>query len=278
MRESGGSGSGPRGPFRISGADLGASALGSTTVTFDEETLTIVASSADERSLRVRLSTIDSVHVVEKVLTMQLRDGTEVRLHGERLGELRTTVLDHCRMVPEVTRALRAFGSRRGQRTTRPTGSEEQHRFFTPLLVARRAASVAMTPPEVIAAFDADALSRAIGAALERFAEERFAASPPARRALTAELSDVAEPLQNSLDDLRLAAREALAEPENLRAWRAWARAVRATFELADRVWLSLDTALEAAHKRLPPSPDAPRGGVRNTPSVPRRRFRGRSE
>jgi hypothetical protein len=279
MRDSGASGSGPRGPFHVHAAHVGQVALGTTTVTFDDEMLTIVASTGDERSARVRLSTIDSVHVVDTVLTIALQDGTHVRLHGERLIELRTMVLDHCRMVPEVTRALRAFGSRRGQRTSRPTGSDEQHRFFAPLLIARRAASVAMTPAEVIAAFDGDALSRAFLTALERFAEERFGASPPARRALTAELSDLAEPLHASLGTLRDAARAATAEPENLRAWREWARAVRSTFELADRVWLALDAALEAAHKRLPPGPEPPRGGARNTPSVSRRaQFRRRSE
>ena len=279
MRDSGGaSGGRPRGPFHVHAAHFGQVALGTTTVTFDEETLTIVASPSDERSARVRLSMIDSVNVVANVMTIELHDGTHLRLHGERLVELRTMVLDHCRMVPEVTRALRAFGSRRGQRSSRPMGSEEQHRFFAPLLLSRRAASLAMTPAEVIGAFDADVLSRALATALDRFAEDRFQASPPARRALIAELTDLLEPLEAALDELRNAARAATADLENLRSWREWAHAVRATFEIADRVWLALDGALDAAHQRLPPSPDAPHGGAQTPRSVPRPRFGRRSE
>jgi hypothetical protein len=284
MRESGGedekgSGKGGRSRFHIHAAHFGQISLGTTTVAFDEETLTIVASAADERSARVRLSNIDAVHVAENVLTIELQDGTHLRLHGDRLTELRTAVLDGCRMVPEVTRALRAFGSRRGQRGARATGADEQHRFFTPLLVARRAASAAITPAEVIAAFDAEALARAFNAALVRFAEERYRESPPARRALTAELTDLAEPLQATLDSLRDAERSAAADLEDLRSWREWAAAVRATFEIADRVWLTLDDALDAAQRRLPSVSDAQRGGAK-TPSSSMRRhdLRRRSE
>jgi hypothetical protein len=34
--------------------------------------------------------------------------------------------------------------------------------------------------------------------------------------------------------------------PEDLRRWRRWAAGLRSTFETADRVWLSLDAALDA--------------------------------
>lgn len=262
-----GSGSGgSREPFSLHAAHVGKISLGTTTVTLDDETITIIASSGDERSARVRLATIDAVHVVEAVLTIELHDGTHLRLHGERLVELRATLLECCRTVPELTRALRAFGSRRGQRSARPTGAEEQHRFFTPLLMARRAASVAITPREVIDAFDADALARGFTAAIDRFAEERFRESPPARRALTAELTDLAEPLIASLDVLRETASGAASDLENLRQWRRWATALRIAFETADRVWLGLDSALDLVQRRLPAAGTPRRGGPR-TPS-----------
>lgn len=273
-----GAAGGSREPFLLHSAHIGKIKLGTTTVTFDEETITIIASAGDERSARVRLTTVDAVHVADAVLTIELHDGTHLRLHGDRLVELRTTLLDYCRTVPELTRALRAFGSRRGQRGARATGTEEQHRFFTPLLVARRAASVAMTAAEVIAAFDADALSRGFNAAIERFADERFRDSPPARRALTAELTDLAEPLLASLDTLRVVAKDAAGDLENLRHWRHWASAVRATFETADRVWLGLDAALDAVQRRLPPNTGPGRGSSRTPSSTRRPGFGRRSE
>jgi hypothetical protein len=276
-----GSGSGPGGsrePFLLHSAHVGKIELGTTTVIFDDETISIIASAGDERSARVRLVTIDSVHVANRVLTIELHDGTHLRLFGDRLAELRATLLESCRTVPELTRALRAFGSRRGQRSSRSTGTDEQHRFFTPLLVARRAASVAMTPREVISAFDADVLSRGFNAVIDRFAEECFRDSPPAMRALTAELSDLAEPLLASLEGLRAAAKDAASDLENLRHWRKWASQVRRTFESADRVWLALDTALDSVQRRLPPNAGAGRGGSRTPSSTRRSGFGRRSE
>jgi hypothetical protein len=274
----GGGAGGSREPFLLHSAHVGKIELGSTTVTLDDETITIIASAGDERSARVRLATIDSVHVTSRVLTIELRDGTHLRLFGDRLVELRATLLESCRTVPELTRALRAFGSRRGQRSARATGAEEQHRFFTPLLIARRAASVAITPADVISAFDADALSHGFNAAIDRFAEERFRESPPARRALTAELSDLAEPLLASLDALRVAAKDAIGDLDNLRRWREWAGALRGTFETADRVWLGLDAALDAVQGRLPPAAGAGRGSSRTPSSTRRSGMRRRSE
>lgn len=274
----GGGAGGSREPFLLHSAHVGKIKLGTTTVTFDDETITIIASGGEDGSARVRLATVDAVHVVEEVLTIELHDGTHLRLHGDRLIELRTTLLECCRTVPELTRALRAFGSRRGQRNARPTGTEEQHRFFTPLLVARRAASVALTPAEVIAAFDPEALSRGFSVAIDRFAEERFSDSPPARRAITAELTDLADPLFASLDALRLAATDAASDLENLRRWRQWASALRSVFETADRVWLGLDSVLDAAQRHLPPSASPARPGSRTPSSTRRPGFGRRSE
>jgi hypothetical protein len=50
---------------------------------------------------------------------------------------------------------------------------------------------------------------------------------------------------------LRDAARDASASSDDLKLWRAWARQLASTFEIADRVWLSLDTALDASPWKL---------------------------
>ena len=142
-------------------------------------------------------------------------------------------------MLPELTHALRAFGSRRGHRSTRATAASDQQRFFAPLLEARRHAVTAGTPAAAIAAFDADALAAAFEAQLREFAAERYGDIAPARRALDAELIDLSEPLQAALDALRDAAREAAASSSTICGCGARGRASFATtFEIADRVWL----------------------------------------
>ena len=97
-----------------------------------------------------------------------------------------------------------------------------------------------------MAAFDAEALASAFEAQLRGFDAERYGEHAPARRALEAELIDLTEPLQAVLLDLREAAAKATAAADDLRLWREWARQLGATFETADRVWLSLDSALDA--------------------------------
>ena len=237
----------PRGRYSVESISIGPTELGSGTVVVDDEALVIVAPAADERPTRIRLVSIDAVVAGPRNVALELRDGTRVVFAGGPMSELRVALLDSCRALPEVTRTLRAFGSRRGHTSARASSAEEQHRFFAPLLLARRVASGALGPAEVVAAFDADALIRAFDAALHAFATERFSAHAPARRALEAELVDLAEPLRDALAALGAAAAQARGAIDDLSRWRAWAAQLHTTFEIADRVWLSLDVAL--AHR-----------------------------
>jgi len=75
-----------------------------------------------------------------------------------------------------------------------------------------------------------------------------FGQNGPARRALEAELLDSTEPLQAALRALGERASEARDQADEIRAWRAWALSLRNVFEAADRVWVTLDDALDAAH------------------------------
>jgi hypothetical protein len=61
----------------------------------------------------------------------------------------------------------------------------------------------------------------------------------------------LSEPLHAALDSLRVAAIAAAASDDDLRLWRAWAGQLSATFEIADRVWLSLDVALDSSPWKL---------------------------
>ncbi len=153
---------------------------------------------------------------------------------------------------PEVTRALRAFGARRG----RP-GSDHD-RFFAPLLDPLRRARDHVArgtgrPWDAAALVDAAAVERDARAALDALAAAHGGPQPADRRALAAELEELAAPLFAALAALgeRAAALAAAGDAERPGAWRAWAAALAAAFAAADGVW-------EAA---LPALAD-PRGGA----------------
>jgi hypothetical protein len=235
--------------LRVGRTDVGAAAA----VVNDDALVLAVCIESEERSLRLRFASIDSVHVSGDEIDLVVRDGTHVVIVAPT--ELRDAVLDRCRSLPELTRTLRAFGSSRARRSGpggRTTDADEQRRFFDPFLDARRAtgAGVQAGGQEAIAAFNGTALADALTRTLSEFAADRQPSPGPARRALEAELVDAAEPLFDALTALRQAADAALATTEDLRLWRAWSNQLRATFETADRVWMALDEALDAAHRR----------------------------
>jgi hypothetical protein len=115
------------------------------------------------------------------------------------------------------------------------------------LLAARRAAGAAIDPAIVVQAFSAEPLSQALQTALRELAVERHGANGPARRALEAELEELIEPLLEAIQLLGEAGVRAAESPDDLRLWRAWAGHLRFAFQAADRAWLALDVALDAA-------------------------------
>jgi hypothetical protein len=147
--------------------------------------------------------------------------------------------------LPEVTRALRAFGARRG----RP-GSDHD-RFYAPLLDPLRRARDHVArgtdrPWEAAALVDAGAVDAAVRAALAALAAEHGGAQPADRRALAAELEELAGPLFGALGALGGAAGAlaAAAPPERAAAWRAWAAALGRAFAAADATWEAMLPAL----------------------------------
>lgn len=159
---------------------------------------------------------------------------------------------------PEVTRSLRVLGSGRSRRAS------EEARFFAPLLAARRAAADARTRADAIAAFDARRLRAAMDALLRAFASERHPERSSARRALQAELEDLAAPLYRALVALAEATpSRAAAAPGDVpdQGWDRWLAAVRALFEGADAAWRELDACLDAVP--IAPEPKGKRRGAR---------------
>jgi hypothetical protein len=231
---------------------IGRTDVGESIVTIDDHALHVAVQQAStDRTIRVPLTSVNAVVVRDGEILVPLRDGTSITFVAQSVSELRDELLGRCRALPELTHALRAFGSRRGHHSTRATAASDQQRFFAPLLDARRQAVGAETSAGAMAAFDANALAAAFEAELRGFAAERYGDHAPARRALEAELVDLSEPLVAALNSLRDAALDAAATPDDLRLWRAWARQLGATFETADRVWLSLDVALDSTPWKL---------------------------
>jgi hypothetical protein len=245
-----------RGSIEITALRIEKTDVGAATAVIDAELLTLVVRSRagqEERPLRLKLAAIDSAQLSGDRLALALRNGTHVSIASPEAAALRDDIFARCRALPEMTRTLRAFGSRRGRSSVRETEAAEQRRFFSGLMDARRTVgaetleTAAASAMSAIAAFDAAALIRALDETLHAFAVERHGDNGPARRALEAELVDLSEPLHAALRRLAETAGEAESAPHDLRRWRAWALQLRIVFETADRAWFALDAALDAS-------------------------------
>lgn len=152
--------------------------------------------------------------------------------------------------LPELTRALRALGS------SRRSGGSQQSQFFHPLLEARRRAADARSPAACVGAFDAPDLGRALERAIERVVAEWPDSRDSVRRALRAELLERVRDYSRALTRLAERAEAALAADESsrLESWRAWTVQLAATFDAADRSWMSLRSVVDSLPARKKPS------------------------
>lgn len=204
-------------------------------VVISSRELTLVPVDADVTT--IPLSTLDGVTARESHATLFVAGGKVIDLDGVDAGELLGAVF----ALPELTRALRAFGSARA----RPGADHD--RFFAPLIEPLRRARVAHeralasadAPWSVAEFFDVAVASKALRETLMQLAGERFATPGPDRRALEAELLDESEEVFDALASLA-AARQVLAtasDETRASAWRAWSDALGTVFRAADRAW-----------------------------------------
>jgi hypothetical protein len=152
--------------------------------------------------------------------------------------------------LPELMLSMRSIGSRRSLPNEQSALQEAQERYFAPLLDARRAAARALTRTQVIGAFDGRRITALIDAAVRAFAEERYAARAPARRAFEAELFEIVEPLREalrSLRDITDGSTPGEGSPEQLVKWTLWLAQLRMVFRVADSSWPALSAALASA-------------------------------
>lgn len=224
----------------LSGLLRGHDLAGDAQVTLDDDSLKLERSGG---SVRVPYDRLDGARYAVGTLELFVTRGDVVTLGGSPALAALAADLDRRAMaIPEVTRSLRGLGS------TRASPGADHDRYFGPLLTARREAEAATGPDRARAAFDAPSLRAAMMQRLHEMAAERHPADPPERRALDAELTEVAEPLVAALGMLERA-QDALASSDDAvryARWRAWAAALRKTFEAADDVWLSLVRVLAA--------------------------------
>ena len=203
-----------------------------------------------ERAIVVAYGGIDGARLEATQLTLYLSTGDLLELSGPRdIANLGARIAERACAFPEQTLRLRALGSGRAN-----PGSDHD-RFFAPLLGARRRAEEAVNPSGRVAAFGAAPLRARLDRTLSEFAAERFPEQPADRRALAAELAELAEPLYATLDALAAAQAAAVASPDDVRflRFREWAAAVGRTFAEADRCWIAA----------LPALGDSPRTGER---------------
>lgn len=231
--------------FRLGSARIGATDHGPATAVLDDDTLAVLMLSPDDAAVRVPYWSIEDISATARGLTISIHGGRELTLACEEAESFRGELLARCRALPELTRTLRAFGSRRGQHGTRDTAAAEQQRFFAPLLAARMSAIRAGDIATVAAAFDARLITADVHRTLRGFVAERHAEAGPARRALEAELLDLCEPLDVALAALGEAARTLSRAADDLPSWRTWSSRLGHAFEIADRVWIALDAALD---------------------------------
>jgi hypothetical protein len=236
MREHGAS-------FAVTMASLGGKRLGPGTGLVDEDVLRVLLLDAPngEKSLQVRYETIVGVGMTAGSVAITCRDGRALSVATDDAASFRQSVLAACRALPEVTRALRALGSRRGAGGVRRNPGDREARFFAPFIAARRASMDARDAAGVIGAFDVQRLASALGETVIAFSTELGGAVPARQRAIEAELSDLLEGLDRSLEVLGGLAVEAIADVDDLARWRAWAAGVQRVFEAADRAWVSME-------------------------------------
>lgn len=148
--------------------------------------------------------------------------------------------------LPELTRALRAFGSAR-----RSPGAMHSL-FFRPLLDARRKAAEARTPAARVRAFDAAELGAGLERCVARIVVEWPDAREQARRAIRAQIAERVVEYQQALGRLDAAAAQLAAaeEPGRLPAWRLWTVQLHATFQAADRAWVSIQAVVASLNAR----------------------------
>lgn len=183
---------------------------------------------------RLMFDGLDGIGHGPSQLTLYLASGDVLELSGD--DALRTLALQltarACTM-PEMTRGLRAFGSRRGA----PGAAHDA--WFAPLLAARRAVEGITDARRQMGLIDAGQLGKAMQRAMTELAALTAPGDEARQRAIEAALEEESAEMFVALTRLALAA-DALSGSamDTLFAdWRRWVGALRDVFAAADEAW-----------------------------------------
>lgn len=196
-------------------------------IAFDESKPTI---------MRVPVDDLQGAVYASGELLLHRNDGTIVTLSGSpHLEGLRHRLEAEVSTFPAQTLSLRGFGSERSA-----PGSDHD-RWFEALLTGRRVAEESRTIETQRRAFDAERLRRHAGVIRETWAAERFE-KPADRRALVAELEEMAEPYAAALAQMDEASGLLRQAPDSAQfeSWRTWTGQVQHAFRHADAVWTAM--------------------------------------
>ena len=231
----------------LTGSVAGVALKGAGTLTVGEDA---VEAHSESGFAVLEMSKMEGVSYRDARLTFFLHGGDTVQADGTaRLAATAREIAANVCTVPELTRPLRSLGSRRGRLGV------DHDRFFAPLLAARRRGERATDRRARLRVFDGASLSASLESAIADFAKARFPRRAPDRRALEAELLELAAPLFTALQALDVYAARAGEEGSEDTAfvrWRSWCGAVQEVFDRADRCWIAFGPVLGEAPVRRP--------------------------
>lgn len=185
---------------------------------------------------RLALAGIDGINSTVGHLTLYLTSGDVLELSGDdTLRTFGSAIVERACVVPELTRGLRALGSRRG------VVGAAHDTWFSPFLAARRAIDGVSDPLRQVALLSAHQLRETMLTVIAELAAVRAPADVATRRAYEAVLEEAAEPMLEAIAKLSIAA-DALqgsATDTRLLDWRRWMDQLGAVFSAADDGWRS---------------------------------------
>lgn len=203
------------------------------TVELDGTALRISFDAAAPQTIDLTVDQLRGAVLTAETLTLHVAGGSSVVLSGSpHLDGLRHRLEAAVCVFPAQTLSLRGFGSERSA-----PGSDHD-RWFDALLTARRVSEESRTVETQRRAFDASRLARHAQLTCDAWAVARCDDAAD-RRALVAELGEIALPYTTALKQLEHAALRLRQAPDELQfdVWRRWTGIVQRAFCSADDAW-----------------------------------------
>lgn len=220
-------------PARLRGAWQDRTLDYDAVVRLDGGALRIAYDTAAPKVISVDVDDLLGAAWQDGVLALHVEGGGTVTLSDSpHLDGLRNRLEAAVCVFPAQLLSLRGFGSERSA----PGSDHDQ--WFEALLTARRVAEESRTVETQRRAFDAARLTRHAQVTRAGWAAARFE-NDADRRALEAELEEIAAPYSQALRQLEHAAlrlRQA-GEDRQFATWRRWTGTVKNAFRTADDVW-----------------------------------------